>query len=61
MTEGAGKADSKSYTGSLSNVIFSKTDQKEENPGRVKSLCRAEKAEAAEPVVPLEHPFGMNT
>lgn len=37
------------------------TDPEEGNPGRVKSLRRAEKARAAEPVVLLEHHFGMNS
>lgn len=48
----AGKADSKSYTGLLSNVSTTKRDQGKENPGSGKSLCRAEKSKAAEPVVP---------
>lgn len=61
MSGEIGKANSKSYTGLLPNVTTPKTDQEKENPGRVKSLCRAEKSKAAEPVVPLAHRFGMNT
>lgn len=61
VTGGAGKAGSESYTRLLSNVTITKTDQKQENPGTVKSLCRAEKARAADPVAPLAHRFGMNT
>lgn len=57
MTGEAGKADSK---GLLPNVTTPKTDQEKENPERVKSLCRAEKSKAAEPVVPLAHRFEMN-
>lgn len=58
MTGEAGKADSKLYTGLLSNVTTTKTDQEKENPGRVKSLCRTEKCKAAEPVVPLARRLG---
>lgn len=61
MTGGAGKAGSESYTKLLSNVTITKTDQKQENPGTVKSLCGAEKAGAADPLAPLAHRFGMNT
>lgn len=61
MSGEAGKADSELYTGLLSNVTTTKTDQEKENPGRVKSLFRAEKSKAAEPVVPLACRFGRNT
>lgn len=60
MTGEAGKTDSKLYTGLLSNVTTTKTDQEKENPGRVKSLCRTEKCKAAEPVVPPSTSIGRN-